>query len=286
MTRPDTLIERQSSFQTIRIDRHPYRPGEIVLYCDGMWQLDTSMEAKYHEAIATLPAAAAETLENVLVCGGGDGLSVRSLLQFPEARSVELVEIDPVMIQLFREEPLARFNGRSLSNERVRVHTENAVDFARRSPREFYDLILLDFPSPGRHNADKDYESLFAPAILELFLSLLKPWGVLSAQIGVNTEVMYAWASKALALGYRCWHYDSAYDVRTIDSFGILSKMALGPRRPLPAACKWASPERLAMAFSEVTEVTERELEYYRLFEAGEDAQAGDVFDAHTLAER
>lgn len=283
--RPGSLLEAKSSFQDIRIARHSWKPGEIILYCDGMWQFDSSIEHRYHEALATIPASAAEQLEHVLICGGGDGLCVRSLLQFPEAKSIELVEIDKLMIEIFRHPEFSRYNRESLSDPRTTVHIADAVEFAKTAPPEFYDLIILDFPSPGRKNRDKSYNKLFSPEVLRGFLRLLKPWGVLSAQVGLLSEALCDWVQTCQAEGMYVWQYDVAYDQYSSDAIAVASKVKLSQRRKLPTECRFATDERVAVGLSEETEIRRRSLDYYRLFESAQEVQDGDDESATLIDE-
>lgn len=270
-----TLFEKITQFQKVKIIQHRWKPGEIVLYCDNMWQFDSSLEHKYHEALVTLPAACVDGLERVLICGGGDGLAVRSALQFPGCL-IDLVEIDPVMIEAFKLPEFAKYNQYSLTNERVKVHVQDALQFVRHMQPATYDLVVLDFPSPGDGNYEKTYENLFAPHLLREFMKMMKPWGALSAQVGVSAEVMANWIQTALDDGHNLWQYDVAYDKASHDSMAVFSKVRLAPARALPLECRWADQERLELAFSEATEVTRKGLKYYRKFEAAEDIEVTD----------
>lgn len=271
--RPGSLLETKSDYQAIRIAAHPNAPGEVILYCDNMWQFDTSVEHKYHEALATMPACTSESLERVLVCGGGDGLVVRNLLRFRQTGFIQLVEIDPKIIEIFKTPPFERINRRSLHEDRVEVIVSDAIKFAETAKPESYDFIVLDFPSPGKYNKEKNYPNLFAPDVLRKFLRLLKFSGVLSAQVGVSSETLEGWFRTAIDSGFNAWHYDVAYNPKAIDSIGVLSRQELRPVRPLPDASAWASPRRLELAFSEVTRIRSDELDYFRLFEFGSEIE-------------
>ena len=47
----------------------------------------------------------AASRRNILVLGGGDGLSVREILKYSEVDSITLVDLDPEIIRLSRTQP-------------------------------------------------------------------------------------------------------------------------------------------------------------------------------------
>jgi len=261
------IIDKQSKFQRITIANDPIYRGEHILYLDTTWQYASAFEYRYHESIATIPACACAGLDRVLIAGGGDGLAAREILRFGNVE-IDLVEIDGEMINLFSEDKmLVGQNCKSLLDEKCKVHIKNAIDFAKESKEE-YDLVILDFPSPSGANAAKKYDDLFSPDIINLFVSRLKPNGILSAQTSVHTEYLARYARNMLEFGYYLWNYDVYYDRRGAhDSFMISSKTNLSQQRDIPAACRYATERHIKTAFGKATEVGPEELEYYELFE-------------------
>ncbi|HNW45600.1 MAG TPA: hypothetical protein PKI19_13955, partial [Elusimicrobiales bacterium] len=113
--------------------------GALAFYIDGSLQFDTRDEAVYHETLA-LPAAALAAARfrrplRALVLGGGDGLALRELLQFPQVASADLVDYDPGVLELGRG-AFAAYNRGSLSDARVKVHCGD-------------DIVLADFTFPA-----------------------------------------------------------------------------------------------------------------------------------------
>lgn len=136
---------------TILLD--PRDDGSLALYIDGDLQFDSRDEAIYHEALA-LPALALAARRHqgplrALICGGGDGLAARELLKEPRLQQIDLVDYDPTILELARTE-LARFNGGSLDNLRVRVTADDAWAFVERAAqaRRRYQLIVVDLTAP------------------------------------------------------------------------------------------------------------------------------------------
>lgn len=271
-----SLLNVQTKFQNIKIDPSLRSPGEIVLYCDDAWQLDSAVEWKYHESLVTIPLACAPGAARVLICGGGDGMALRESLKFPEIVQSTLVEIDEEMIRLFRDDDRwAKFNSRSMRHSRARVVAADALAFARED-KDLYDLIVLDFPSPGGRNKDKNYPNLYSPESLAVFAARLKPHGVLSMQVSMPYIYLAAAANFLLGQGFNVWNYDTYYNPRNADSFMVASRHQLTPQRNLPLT-RWADLPRCRAAFSQVTEINRSTLDYYRLFCHGEDVEFENV---------
>lgn len=267
-----SILNVNTKFQNIKIDPSYRTPGEIVLFCDNAWQLDTAVEFKYHESLITIPMAAAPSIVRTLICGGGDGMALRETLKFPEVQQSTLVEIDEGMIKLFRDDQWAKFNSRSMHDPRANVVCEDALAFAKKNTG-LYDMVVLDFPSPGGSNKDKNYPNLYSRENIEGFLKLLKPFGILSMQVSMPYIYLAGIAGQLLDKGYFVWNYDTYYNPRNADSFMVASREKIRLSRPIPKGCRFANPKRVEAAFSTVTEVTREHLDYYRQFCHGEDVE-------------
>jgi spermidine synthase len=146
----------------------------------------------YHEFIVHPAMAIAPSRRKVLVLGGGDGLAVREILKYPEVESITLVDIDPEMTDIARENPdISRLNQGSLKNDRLAVVENHALvekgteevvlpdNMRFNSPRRktvatvytvnldakkfveqisgVYDVIIIDFPDPNNIELGKLY---------------------------------------------------------------------------------------------------------------------------------
>ena len=129
-------------------------------------------------------------LKRVLIIGGGGGVSARKFVSEDPALIVDLVEIDPMVVDLsykyFYVQP----------DERLRVHTEDGRSFVRRTIEkrgESYDLVVLDAYTLGAqipfHLTTREF--------MEEVREVLTPGGVLVANIanaleGTGSRVMRA----------------------------------------------------------------------------------------------
>lgn len=153
-------------------------PGGIQLFLNGALQFSEADEARYHEALVHPAMAAAGDPRRVLVLGGGDGLAVREVLKHPSVERVTLVDIDPGITDLARTMPaLARLNGGSLSDPRVRVVNDDALGWLDR-PDGIYDVVVADFPDPASFSLGKLYSTL----LYDRVVAALAPDGVLVVQ--------------------------------------------------------------------------------------------------------
>ena len=141
-------VERQlftaaSEFQ--RIDIFESKDFGRFLILDGCMMLTEKDEFIYHEMIAHVPMCVNPAIKNVLLIGGGDGGSARELLKYPDIETIDLVEIDELVIDACKK--FLPITASSLDNPRVSVHIEDGLKFVRRCV-DAYDLIIVDSTDP------------------------------------------------------------------------------------------------------------------------------------------
>ena len=144
----DTVIGRfQSRFQRVVLTR---RADDLRLYLDGNLQFSSVDEYRYHEALVHPAMASVRRPERILLLGAGDGLALREILRWPSVRSVTLVELDPLILDIARRHPrLLALNQGSLTDPRVTVLTGDAFAYTRRLDDSF-DVVIADFPDPDQ----------------------------------------------------------------------------------------------------------------------------------------
>lgn len=124
--------------------------GSVALFIDGDLQFDSRDEHIYHEALVT-PALLAAIARNkgrklnALIIGGGDGLSARELLKSDYVQSVELIDYDPAVIDLAKQD-LSDLNKGSLLDPRVKVICQDAWIYVAAAARagQHYEIIISD----------------------------------------------------------------------------------------------------------------------------------------------
>jgi spermidine synthase len=113
------VLREQSDYQRVVVTSGPVG---VRLFLNGNLQFHSRDEYRYHEALVHPALAAHGAPRRVLVLGGGDGLAVREVLRHPGVEQVVLVELDPHVSRLFREQQLlTRLNQGALSSPKGRI---------------------------------------------------------------------------------------------------------------------------------------------------------------------
>ncbi|MGM0443338.1 MAG: polyamine aminopropyltransferase [Fibrobacterota bacterium] len=176
------IYHRQTPYQKIVLTRDR---DDIRLYLNGNLQFSSRDEYRYHESLVHVPAAMTQSLRDVLILGGGDGLAARELLKYPNIRSITLVDLDPAITGMAKKLPvLLRLNDSALHNPRVHTVNTDAFRFISETHKS-YDLILSDLPDPNTISLARLYSREF----FNLIHSRLKPRGVFTLQ---STSPVYA----------------------------------------------------------------------------------------------
>ncbi|WP_456399139.1 polyamine aminopropyltransferase [Mesoaciditoga sp.] len=164
---------KQSKFQRIDI----FESSELgkIFALDGVTMLNERWEFTYHEMIAHVPMFSHENPKNVLVIGGGDGGTVREVLKHPGVEKVDLVEIDPDVIEACKK--YLPSTSSKLSDKRVSIYNEDGKNFVMNKKNE-YDVIIVDSTDPYK-GAGK---SLFTEEFYAACRDALKENGVFSAE--------------------------------------------------------------------------------------------------------
>jgi spermidine synthase len=101
------------------------------------------------------------SIKNVLVLGGGDGCAVREVLKFDGVEKITLVDIDPSMTALAKNnEIMVAINDSSLFSAKVEVVNLDAFNYLEGVDRIF-DVIIADFPDPKNSELSRLYSLEF-----------------------------------------------------------------------------------------------------------------------------
>ena len=137
------LYSRKSDYQQIDIFDTP--EFGRVLALDGNVMLTERDEFIYDEMITHVPMAVHPCIKDVLVIGAGDGGVVRELARYEQIQRIDLVEMDPEVVDACRI--YLPENACRLDDSRVNIFFDNALRFIRRRKDE-YDLIIVDSTDP------------------------------------------------------------------------------------------------------------------------------------------
>jgi spermidine synthase len=171
----ESLHAEDSAFQRIEIYEHPTFGRTLVL--DGAVQTSERDEFLYHEMLVHVPLLCHRSPSRVLVIGGGDGGTLRRVLEHPTVTDAVMVEIDPRVTELSREF-LPSIGGDVWDDPRASVLFEDGNAYVH-ADGEPFDAIIVDSSDPVGPGV-----VLFETPFYVRCLERLNPGGVFVAQVG------------------------------------------------------------------------------------------------------
>lgn len=147
-----------------------------VLTLDGNVMLTERDEFIYDEMIVHVPMAVHKEAKDILVIGAGDGGVVRELTRYDRVERIDLVEMDPQVVEACRA--YLPGNACRMDDRRVHIYFENALKYIRRCEEE-YDLIIVDSSDPFGPS-----EGLFTREFYGSCFNALKEDGIMVNQQG------------------------------------------------------------------------------------------------------
>ncbi len=137
------LYSGKSEYQRIDVFESPEFGRFLTL--DGFMMLTEKDEFIYHEMITHVPMAVHPRVRDVLVIGAGDGGVVRELTRYSDIEHIDMVEIDPLVVQVCKK--YLPQTACRLDDRRVQIHYEDGLKYVR-SRKDAYDLIIVDSTDP------------------------------------------------------------------------------------------------------------------------------------------
>ena len=117
------LYSGKSEFQRIDVFESPEFGRFLTL--DGYMMLTEKDEFIYHEMITHIPMAVHPNVKKVLVIGAGDGGVVRELVRYPEIETIDMVEIDPLVVEVCKK--YLPKTACCLDDPRLNIHYEDGL---------------------------------------------------------------------------------------------------------------------------------------------------------------
>lgn len=168
------ILSKKSRYQKIELVE-TYEFGKMLLL-DGAVQTSEKDEFIYHEML-THPALLSHPEPNrVLIIGGGDGGTLRRVLEHP-VKEVVMVEMDQAVVELSRTY-LPSISKQAFEDERANIIIDDGFNFLKKEKKKF-DLVLVDSTDPvGKATV------LFSEEFYQLVFSALNEEGMMVAQSG------------------------------------------------------------------------------------------------------
>ncbi|HSS28575.1 MAG TPA: polyamine aminopropyltransferase [Usitatibacter sp.] len=171
-----TLVERrQTPFQLLEV----YDTPDLgrVFRLDGYNMTSEKDEFFYHENLVHPAAVAHPAPRRALVIGGGDGGSSEELLKHATVERVHMAELDPVVIEVSKEQFGAVHRG-VFDDPRLKVTVGDGLAYLRETDVR-YDLVSMDLTDPVGPSME-----LYSPATFRLAKRALTANGAVTLHIG------------------------------------------------------------------------------------------------------
>ncbi|AGK53903.1 adenosylmethionine decarboxylase [Bacillus sp. 1NLA3E] len=205
------LFEGSSPFQDILLAE----AKDLRLYLNEELQFSSLDEKHYHEALVLPAMELAKSRDRVLILGGGDGLGLREVLKYPDVKHTDLVDIDPFVIELAKNDcALVGANTNSLKDGRVKVHITDAIDYLK-GVMEAYGVIIIDFPDP----VDPTTSSLYTKELFHEAGRHLAEGGVIVCQANSPQDTPRVFWSISMTLNAAGFQTKAYFTV--VPSFGV-----------------------------------------------------------------
>ncbi len=210
------------------------------LYLNTGLQFSTADEGRYHEnlvhpALLVHEMISKDTALQVLVLGGGDGFAVRELKKYRNIKNITLVDLDPAMTKLAKEnKDMVTWNDSAFFDKRLVLNNatlpssntkvditspintipKNKTDILKlasvnllhqdaykfiedvANKNQKYDIIIIDFPDPRSEAVAKLYSDYFFSKVK----STLSKKGIIAIQAGspIHSNLSYLCIGKSM----------------------------------------------------------------------------------------
>ena len=151
-------------------DKSKYQKIEVVdlsknrfrmkrcLVLDEEAQLCREDEHIYHEALVHIPASYVEKIENVLIIGGGDCMTLREVMKYPTLKQVNMLELDKKVVDVCKK----YFNVSTFENDkRSNIIYGDALKTIEKIPDKSCDLVIVDLTEDNTNSSPIDNASFY-----------------------------------------------------------------------------------------------------------------------------
>lgn len=144
---------------------------DLSIQVNGKTDGNTFADFYTMQLLGHLPVLFSEKAENVCVIGFGTGMTAGAVTQYQEVVGIDLIEINPMVIQAGKLFAPANYN--VLENNKVHVHQTDAMRFLRSTEKK-HDVIISEPSNPWMAGV----ANLFSRDFYELAINRLTDTGV------------------------------------------------------------------------------------------------------------
>lgn len=153
------IYSKTSVYQRIVVTKNKF---DTKFYLNNNLQFSSFDEYRYHEALVHPVMSQSQSIENVLILGGGDGLALREVLKYKDVKKVFLIDLDPFVTELFKNNQFfARLNQNAFHNLKAKVINDDAFEWIKNNDSIKFNVVIVDFPDPTNYSVGKLYTSTF-----------------------------------------------------------------------------------------------------------------------------
>jgi spermidine synthase len=171
-------LEGKTKYQTYQICDIP-RFGKS-LFLDYNIQTSQLDEHVFHECMSQPAMTLHPNPKKVLVCGGGEGATLREALKHDTVREAVMVDIDQELVDMVKVH-MPEWHQGAFEDPRMTLLHEDARGFLEKNQGVGFDVILSDLPNP---HEDGPAQMLFTKEYFELCAGALAEDGVFAMQAG------------------------------------------------------------------------------------------------------
>ncbi|KRE48955.1 spermidine synthase [Paenibacillus sp. Soil724D2] len=204
------LRKMKSRFQRIAVVKQAN--GKVLIYGDGYVMFGTTEDDNmWAESMVHIPMAIAKQKQNILMIGGGGGITTREVLRYRDVKAITVVDIDSIMMELGKNlKPLVKFNKGSLRNPKVRTVIQDGRAFVEKNQKK-WDVIIIDVPEPSYNSLALG--RLYSKEFYSLLKKRLAPGGAITIACSLMSEMPeFVWSIMATlkAAGFYVlpYHFD------------------------------------------------------------------------------
>ncbi|HLK16263.1 MAG TPA: fused MFS/spermidine synthase, partial [Fimbriimonadaceae bacterium] len=172
------LLEGKTKFQTYQIAEIP-RFGKS-LFLDYNIQTSLLDEHVFHECMSGPAMTLHPNPLRVVVCGGGEGATLREVLKHNTVTDATMVDIDQELVDMVKEHMPEWHQGAFDDPRTTLLHTDARAWMAEHRGANF-DVIISDLPNP---HEDGPAQLLFTREYFQLCADALGDNGVFAMQAG------------------------------------------------------------------------------------------------------
>ena len=171
-------LEGKTKYQTYQICDIP-RFGKS-LFLDYNIQTSLLDEHVFHECMSQPAMTLHPNPKKVLVCGGGEGATLREALKHNTVEQAVMVDIDEELVDMVKEH-MPEWHQGAFEDKRTTLLHEDARAYIEKNQGANFDVILSDLPNP---HEDGPAQMLFTKEYFELCAGALSEDGVFAMQAG------------------------------------------------------------------------------------------------------